>query len=243
MNIAIIDDNREDCSKIAHFTRNYINRNMIDLSVHIFSYQKERDFLDKFERHYFDLVFIDYYLEQYTGLELAKLIRKEDETVILLFITCSRDYAVESYKVKASGYLVKPLVYDEFAEIMSLLDAEKLRKNQCMEIINNYETERIKIKEIVSCEADGHYVRLLMWNGQVKKYRSSFMDFIEKLKPFTEFLYCYRGCMVNMQYIKDVNDQAFVMSNGSYVPFRKKQKAKILKYYYDYLFQCNRDMR
>ena len=43
------------------------------------------------------------------GIELAKEIRSSDKAADIIFLTSSPEFAVESYTVKASNYLVKPV--------------------------------------------------------------------------------------------------------------------------------------
>lgn len=43
------------------------------------------------------------------GIELAKEIRSSDKAADIIFLTSSHEFAVESYTVKASNYLVKPV--------------------------------------------------------------------------------------------------------------------------------------
>ena len=70
------------------------------------------------------------HLEKTTGLDIAKKICLKDSNVIILFVTSSRDFAIDSYKVRATGYLVKPLNYNDFVETMSLIDYKQLQKNK-----------------------------------------------------------------------------------------------------------------
>ena len=47
-------------------------------------------------------------MEDLTGVETAKAIRKTDEQVKIVFITTSNEFASESYEVRAEDYLIKP---------------------------------------------------------------------------------------------------------------------------------------
>lgn len=45
-----------------------------------------------------------------TGIQVAEAIRAIDEDAWIIFLTTSRDHALESYNVFASGYVLKPLL-------------------------------------------------------------------------------------------------------------------------------------
>ena len=49
-----------------------------------------------------------------TGMELARKIRSFDKSADIIFLTTSPEYAVESYTVKATNYLMKPIVPERF---------------------------------------------------------------------------------------------------------------------------------
>jgi len=240
MNISIIDDKFEDGEKLNLYIKDYFAEKFAGLPLYINYYQNENDFLKEFQKNSCDIIFIDYYLNHYTGMDIAKEIRKVDSSVIIIFITMSCDFAIDSYKVKASGYLVKPLVYDDFKEILDLLDYKAMRERQFIEIKNSYEHIKVLLKDIIICDVNGHYTQIHMSNNQIKKCRITFLNFMQLLSPYQEFLHCYRGCVINMEQVKQVDEHAFIMNNGDHIPFRRKQKAKILKSYYDFLFDSNR---
>jgi len=54
----------------------------------------------------YDIIFLDIVMPLFNGLEAAKEIREQDKNVKIVFLTTSTDYAVESYTVKATNYLL-----------------------------------------------------------------------------------------------------------------------------------------
>ena len=58
---------------------------------------------------HFDAALLDIFMRDLNGMEVARYIRSIDSSIRLLFITSSSDFAVESYRVDASDYLLKPM--------------------------------------------------------------------------------------------------------------------------------------
>ena len=58
-----------------------------------------------------DLLFTDIQMPDFDGLELAKIL---PETTRVVFTTAFSRYAVDSYRVNAVDYLLKPFSYDDF---------------------------------------------------------------------------------------------------------------------------------
>lgn len=108
MKIAICDD---DSAELQHIL------NLLS------AYQKEHNrtlickgFTSSFElastasREQYDVYLLDVIMPIISGMELAKEIRSFDKAADILFLTSSPEFAVESYTVKASNYLLKPIV-------------------------------------------------------------------------------------------------------------------------------------
>lgn len=56
-----------------------------------------------------DIVFLDIEMPGINGIELAKELKKSNPLINIIFVTAYNDYAIDAYKVHASGYLSKPV--------------------------------------------------------------------------------------------------------------------------------------
>jgi two-component system response regulator LytT len=61
-----------------------------------------------------EVAFLDIQMQELTGLELARVLGQAGTTPRIIFTTAFPQYALESYKVDALDYLVKPFNYEEF---------------------------------------------------------------------------------------------------------------------------------
>ena len=82
MNIAIIEDFKEDADILYRFLSEYALENKLVAQCTVF--ENGNDFLQQFNAHSYDLIFIDIYLKGLDGLEIAKEIRKRDEKCLLV---------------------------------------------------------------------------------------------------------------------------------------------------------------
>lgn len=236
MNIAIIDDSVIDQKITSDYLHTYFSLHFTDIPYSIHLYLSGADFLDSFTRHSYDLIFIDYYMDTLSGLETAKMIRSTDTQVLLFFTTFSCDHAIECYKVKASGYLVKPFSYDDFAELITLNDIEQFRERQFIEVMNGMDKVKILIRDIIYCDISGHYTQIHTKDNGIKRIRMTFSRLLQLLVPYPEFFSCYRGCVINMNHIIRIDDLNFLMHGGERIPFRKKDQAMIMDTYSEFLF-------
>lgn len=236
MKIAVIDDISTDIKLTSRHMHTYFNKHYINMPFTIDTFQSGEEFLEVFKRDSYDFVFVDYYMDGLSGLDTAFAIRQLDRNIKIIFTTASRDYAIDSYKVQASGYLVKPISYEAFAEIMSLIDLKKLRDRHFIQITSGYHTVKIPLHDIIYCDISGHYVQIHTMNLGLQRSRMAFDKLKTMLLPYCEFLLCYRGCIINMNHIDHINDLIFFLDNGEQIPLCKKQHNEILKIYSEFLF-------
>lgn len=241
MNIAIIEDLKRDSLIITQYLQRYFSTQCCSLPLSIKTFENGESFLSTFIRGSYDFIFIDYYMERMSGMETARHIRKTDSEVILIFTTASRDFAIDAYKVKASGYLVKPFSYDELAEILSLIDLKQMKERQSITITSGYEQIQILINDIIYCDISGHYVQIHTNNRGLLRTRMTFSEISSLLEPYPEFLLCFRGCLINMNQVDHIDNLIFFMKDGARIPLRKKEQDKIMKVYADFIFEKVRD--
>lgn len=236
MKIAIIDDSKDDIQLIKTMIKRYFVHNYSSIPLIIHDYPSGESFLVEFSQFSYDIIFLDCYMEKLSGFETAQLIRKVDLSVLLIFTTVSRDFAIDSYRVKACGYLVKPLTYEAFCETMSLNMQSSLKKSQFVELENGRDSVRVFLKDIVYCDISGHYSQIHT-TSRIIRVRMAFSKLTDILSPYPELLLCYRGCIVNMKKIVRIENQAFLMSDGDRIPFRRKEQNAIMKTYSSFLFE------
>jgi len=89
-----------------------------------------RDALDLYNQHHPDVLLLDINLPSLSGLEIAKTVRKQDQTVKIVILTAhtEKEKLLAATELKLSKYLIKPIAPKLFKETMQLL-ANELRLN------------------------------------------------------------------------------------------------------------------
>ena len=116
-----------------------------------------------------ELIFLDIQMPNLTGMEFSKMLVNKQARVI--FTTAYTKYALESYKVNAIDYLVKPNDYSEFfaavnkaKEIIRGSSAkadETHNYNDYIFIKSDYKLLKIELKDIIYIEGLKDYVKFL----------------------------------------------------------------------------------
>lgn len=233
MRFAIVDDLAFCRDEIKKNLFRYIGENFAGEHPQIDEFDSGELFLENFSPETYDMIFIDQYMNGISGIDTAKKIRESDNLVALVFITTSRDHALDSYEVRASGYLVKPYKFKDFSRTMELVNMIKLRNARFISIGGR----KILLREILWCDRDEHYVQIHTDRQGILRLRLSFAELEQLLLPYIQFLSCYRGCMVNMDRAVKIHNLNFIMDTGEAVPFRKRDRGNIEKQFNSYLFQ------
>lgn len=194
-------------------------------------------FLSCFTPETYDLIFIDQYMDGLSGIETAKKIREQDSFVALVFVTTSLAHAVDSYGVRACGYLVKPYTYEEFERTMELAQLSKVRNARFICV----EQSKILLRDILWCGQDDHYVEIHTGKRGLLRFRIPFGEFGRLLDPYPQFLTCYKSCMVNMERAERIDGLDFLMDTGERVPFSKRDRKRIQEQFDAYTFRRERE--
>ena len=110
--IAVCDDNQEEAHLIGRMTQEIMAQRKIEAQVDLFF--DPESLLDKLQQTQiqYDLFLLDILMEERNGIQLAQAFRQRGYRGKLIYITASRDYAIDGYKVKADDYLLKPVEKD-----------------------------------------------------------------------------------------------------------------------------------
>ena len=142
MRIAIVEDHPAERELIATMCAEYFNgrnvgatagRNAMQTVCDVFPDAKS--FIESWKNSRYDLLLLDCYLSDEnlphatTGLDIARLLRNQNDDCAIVFITSSTDFAVLGYEVQASGYLLKPVNRRTFEATMERVE-EQLKANR-----------------------------------------------------------------------------------------------------------------
>ena len=103
--IAICDDDRSFCVDFEKSLRGVLSEKITEYSITSFS---DTDaFLDVLKKgDSYHLVFLDVLFETGNGIDFARSLRAQGYSFDLIFITVSRDYAIESFGVDPLYYIL-----------------------------------------------------------------------------------------------------------------------------------------
>lgn len=101
----------------------------------VIAFDDELDALDWAENNRIDVAFLDIQLHDMSGLELAQRLHEKNPKLPIVFCTGYMNYALDAFRVHASGYLMKPIsrekVQEELNQIKAFTGKKYLLTVQC----------------------------------------------------------------------------------------------------------------
>lgn len=186
----------------------------------------------------YDIFVLDILMPDMDGIQLGKIIRKKMPYAVIIYLTSSSDFALSSYSVYAHQYLLKPVEEELFFQTLDRVLRQRItvRKNWTVKTaagVRNVLMEEIRYVEYINRTVNYY----LCTDETVKSVslRESFARAIEDLLLEQRFLKIAASFVVNMDYIKLVEKNAFVMDNGVKLVISRQKIQECRQQYLDYL--------
>ena len=125
--IAIVEDDDSYIRALTGYLEQYGEQH--SLSFHTSIFHDGLDIVTDYKADY-DIILMDIQMKHLDGMTTAEKIRKLDEDVSFIFITSTVSFAVQGYLVDALGYVVKPVSYLAFSQILGKAIKKVTQKQQ-----------------------------------------------------------------------------------------------------------------
>lgn len=229
--VAIVEDEESAKDRLVSCLDLLSQKKGVDF--HIVHYPSGSAFVEAFSCQ-FDLVFMDIETPGINGMEAARIMRKKDQDVILIFVTNLAQMALEGYAVEAMDFIVKPVEPAHFLMKMErvLSRCQQLFSKSISLTTPDNETMVLAVKDIFYAEPDGHYVLIHTAKGVLKIY-GTLKEIEAKIGDEHGFARCNRSYLVNLQYVERIEkDLAYVHGDALLIsrPSRKVFMMALARY-------------
>ena len=233
--ILLCEDDKHEKTRLENFLASYFNA--IQRPYHLASYEKAIDAKNEaLNNTMYDIALLDIIMPEYTGLQLSKDIRKRNDECKIVFITSSKEFAIESYEVHASNYILKPFKENKMKIVLDKIIKELDDEDRSYVVLNSkFGHYRVKHKDIIYLESFKRQVMFHLNNGDTITLNGK-LDSIEELLHDERFLRCHKSYLVNMDYIAKLENRQFIFLNGDVVPIPKESLNTTKQVYFNFLY-------
>lgn len=184
----------------------------------------------------FDIILLDVIMPLLSGIETAAEIRQSDKNVKIIFLTSSSEYAVDSYSVKASNYILKPVVPEK---LLNCLDEiyDELKNSSAGIIIKSGTTfHTVKQEEIEYIEAQNKKVVFFLSGARTLTTAEPMYAFEDKLLLKDGFFKTGRSYIVNIHHISSFTQKEITLRSGYKIPLSRSCHKQFEEAYFSLLF-------
>lgn len=240
LKIAICDDEANELEQTHASIKKYCKaRTEFDISAQKF--QCCSDLLDSIETHgRYDIYILDIIMPEIDGIALGMEIWKKDNDSIIIFLTASAEYGVDSYSLSAKDYILKPYTEDSlFSALDKAVDSMSAEKARRYLLHVPGGVYAIPYGRLLYMEYYKH--RLIAYTIDGEKVesivlRKPFTNLISPLIEEGRFVQVSASYIINMQYVRRFTSRCFELSNGCTVPLSRTY-ANARSTYLDYIFE------
>ena len=192
--------------------------------------------INSHNRSPFDIILLDVVMPLLGGIDAAKEIRQEDKRVKIVFLTASPEFAVDSYAVKASQYLLKPLEPEKLYACLDEL-AEEIRQSAKRILIRDrHAVRQVALQDIEFLEADNKCIHFSLADGTTLTSSEPLYLYESKLLLADGFFKCSRSYVVNLYRINSFTSKEIRMQSGYRIPISRSFQKEFETAYFTALF-------
>jgi Response regulator of the LytR/AlgR family len=187
----------------------------------------------------FDMLLLDVYMPGILGTDVARELRAMGDKSEIIFLTTSRDHAVDAFSLDAAHYLVKPYSEKEFFSALDKVMDKLTKKDEVYITVKSTEgISRVDLNKLVYAETDNHVQKLYLTDGRIISVRKSSTELFELLEEEPRFYKCGSTYIINMDYIVELTSRNAVFSTSAKIPILSRKYADFKRRYMDY--SCSR---
>ena len=183
-----------------------------------------------------DLIYVDINMPDTNGLDF---IRSLENPPMVVFVTAYSEYAVESYKVNALDYLLKPYSSEEFNRIAdkvykhwTLLHNQTAsaepKEEKVLYLKCDYRFIRVECDDIRFVEGQNEYLKVHLVSEEPFLTHMTFKQISEFLP--SHFIQIHRSYIVNMKHVTTVERTLVTLDDGTRLPVSDTRRAALLQY-------------
>lgn len=233
--IAVCDDNSDFLKIAVSMIEKWSEQRSI--ATQIFCFDNGDDLIAKNSVLRMDIIILDIIMPLLNGMQTAREIRQNDTVVKIIFLTSSPEFALESYDVKAQGYLLKPVDCDKLNNLLDDCSRHFDVEPKNLVLKTDFGYQKIYYRDIEYVEAQNKNVIFHMRSGKIVKSKEPLYSFESKLNDSEGFFKCHRSYIVYIPNVDNFNMSEINTKSGERVPIARGYGKTFQEAYFTYMFQ------
>lgn len=198
---ALCDDNVQLLSRLQKMLEDIFIHNDLDAGI-VFTANTPKKLIDFISKNEVDVLFLDIDLNsKFTGIDIAKEIRKDNKSVYIIFITGHFEYIVSAFECKTFDFIQKPFSLSKLENtVLRLFDDINTNTSKFISLNNKHKL--INQNLINYIQKNGMRTTYCLDHSSIESY-GSFNKISESLPD--NFIRCHKSFIVNVNNISNVD--------------------------------------
>lgn len=184
---------------------------------------------------HFSIVFLDIYMPEENGIEVAEALRSISPETGIVFTTTSTEHAITAFSLGAVHYLVKPITTDGIREAFARIQKLQFEERRTLSVRAGHSTRLLYLDEITTIASCDHECIITMQDEKEIRTRMTLGELKQQLDG--TFLLLQRGLLVRMQFIEQMQYDRCLLRSGQVILLSRKERTAINSAYNDFVFQ------
>lgn len=230
--IAICDDEKNMLERLKILIEAEYRK--LQQEVEIYCYSSGEEFLEGYAEKKHEVVFLDVYLPQISGFQVATRMNQKKNNTYIIFITSNSELVFQCFDYKPFNFISKA-IYEIKVPIIIAKLSKVMKQNDILCIECKDKQYNIPYYDIIYVKSDNHYVLI-----HTVKYdyniRIKLSDLYEKLKDY-DFIIVHRKNIINLRYLNVVDSSLneVALSDGTRLEMSRNYKNDVKKAYAEYM--------
>lgn len=182
-----------------------------------------------------ELLFLDIQMPELSGMEFSRILETDTR---IIFTTAFEQYALDSYKVNALDYLLKPISYPDFLKAANKalqwyehMQAPTVTTTEIESIFikTEYKLVQVELRKILYIEGLKDYVKIFIEDEPHPILSLMSMKSLEEMLPASRFIRVHRSFIVQPEKIKVIERNRIVFGK-EYIPISDNYKPKFIEF-------------
>lgn len=174
----------------------------------------------------YDIYILDIVMPSMNGIQLGQALRNEGVDGKIIYLTSSEEYALDSFRVRAFDYILKPIEKASFYKVMDeAVNSIHIKKDKGLIIKTRDGNARINFDSILYAELSNRTMTYHLAGGKTVEsttLRCSFGEAVGELLADGRFIQCGVSTVVNLHHITSVENEGVVFMDTERVFLNKK---------------------